>query len=79
MVKALDKTLKKFIASAIFSKLPNAKNEKNLPRSKQKGAPGGWGTSNLFDTAINSPASQKLAVSSTVIEQTIIAIKKQKS
>ena len=28
MVKALDKTLKKFIASAIFSRLPNAKNEK---------------------------------------------------
>ncbi len=34
MVKALDKTLKKLIASAIFSRFPNAKNEKNLPSSK---------------------------------------------
>jgi hypothetical protein len=33
--------------------------EKNLPSIKKKGVPGGWGTCNKFDEAINSPQSQK--------------------
>ena len=34
IVKALDTTLRKLMANAIFSRFPNAKREKNLPNSK---------------------------------------------
>ena len=33
-VNALDRTLRKFIAKAIFSRSPKAKREKNLPNNK---------------------------------------------
>jgi hypothetical protein len=37
---------------------PNGSIEKNLPKIKKKGVPGGCGTCNKSEDAINSPQSQ---------------------
>ena len=65
MVKALAKTDIKFMVRAIFV-ASNAKIEKNAPKIWYNGAPGGCPTSKLLEVVIYSPASQKLAVGSTV-------------
>ena len=43
-----------------------AKIEKKAPNNWYKGAPGGCPTSKLLEVVMYSPASQKLAVGSTV-------------
>ena len=75
-VKAADNTLNMLTQKATCSTLSPAKRENIRPINKKKGAPGGCGTSSLYEVAINSPQSQKLAVGSTVSVYTTRAIKK---
>jgi hypothetical protein len=65
IVKALANTDIRLIVSAMLLVLI-AKMEKKAPSSWYNGAPGGWPTSRLEAVVIYSPASQKLAVGSTV-------------
>jgi hypothetical protein len=60
--------------NAIFS--PNGKRENTLPRSKKKGAPGGWGTWRENPEAINSPQSQNETDGCTVKKRTTFEITK---
>jgi hypothetical protein len=56
----------KFIPSeALWGLSPN-KTMKILPKRMNIGAPGGWGTCNLYALEMNSPVSQKLPVASMV-------------
>ena len=64
MVNAEHIALIAFTSIAALVLSPN--NVKNLAISWNTGFPGGWPTSNLYDDAINSPQSQKLAVGSMV-------------
>ena len=65
IVKALANTDIKLMVSAILVG-SIAKIEKNAPNNWYKGAPGGCPTSKLLEVVMYSPASQKLAVGSTV-------------
>ena len=58
MVNPLPNTLIILIQKATCVTSPKAKKEKTRPNNKKKGAPGGWGTISLYETAINSPQSQ---------------------
>ena len=64
-VNALEKTDIKLIVNAIWE-ASGAKMEKKAPSNWYNGAPGGWPTSKLLAVVMYSPASQKLAVGSTV-------------
>jgi hypothetical protein len=66
MVKELDNAESVLIQTATLSGA--AKNENNLPKTMNKGAPGGCPTSNLYAAVIYSPQSQRLAVDSMVIK-----------
>ena len=57
-----------FTAMAAFSGETNI--VKNLAKSWKTGFPGGCPTSSLYDEAMNSPQSQKLAVGSIVSKYT---------
>ena len=65
IVKALATPLIRFIIYPIFEG-STAKIEKKAPSIWYNGAPGGWPISNLDEVEMYSPASQKLAVGSTV-------------
>src|SRR5690606_31467511 len=69
-VKALEKTDIKLMVNAICE-ASGAKIEKNAPSNWYNGAPGGWPTSRLLAVVIYSPASQKLAVGSTVSQKVV--------
>lgn len=64
--KAEDKTETIFTQKATWVTSDPAKRENIRPTKRKNGAPGGCGTINLYETAINSPQSQKLPVGSTV-------------
>ena len=66
IVKALEKTDIIFTIKAIFSGL-SANDAKTAPSIWNNGAPGGCPTCNLAEVEMYSPASQKLAVGSTVM------------
>ena len=61
---------------ATFVTSPNEKWEKKLAISKNRGAPGGCPTCNLYAVAIYSPQSHQLFVGSTVKAYVVNAIKK---
>jgi hypothetical protein len=54
----------KFTRAPISEKVGNE--AKILPKRRYKGAPGGCGTPNIIDDAINSPQSQKEVVGAIV-------------
>jgi hypothetical protein len=66
IVNALARPDREFTNRATISLLFPASKVNIRPTSRKKGAPGGCPTSSLYDAAINSPQSQKLAVGSSV-------------
>jgi hypothetical protein len=74
IVKEEEIAERELIQTATFSGA--AKNEKSLPKSINKGAPGGCPTSNLYAAVMYSPQSHKLTVSSIVNKYTSVAIPK---
>ncbi len=65
-----------FTHTGTFVRSLPANSVKNFAISSKNELPGGWPTSNLYEVAINSPQSQKLAVGSIVNKYTKEAIAK---
>jgi hypothetical protein len=76
IVKALNKAENAFTMNATLSGL-GASMVNRRAISKNSGAPGGCPVSSLYDAAINSPQSQKLAVGSAVSRYVPNATRKQ--
>src|ERR1700744_134878 len=68
MENELHKPLITFIIIAALEVSPKANMEKKRAINRKKGAPGGWPTSNLYEQAMYSPQSQKMAVG-PIVEQ----------
>ena len=68
MVNALQRPDTALIIIPTLLVSPKANKLKKFPINRNKGAPGGWPTSNLYAQAMYSPQSQKDAVGSIVLK-----------